>query len=140
MKKDFDFLFELDKINRFLTNKIQHEFKASGQGISYADFMVLCLIEDKMKQSDLIEITDKDKGSMSRHLKALIKKDLIYSIPIDNHKNRHIRMTHSGLKAIKNGMYLMNKIRKHELKIIAKSDVENISKLYQKLVKQKSKK
>ena len=135
MGKDINFLFELTKLNRILTNKIQREFNASGQAITFADFAVLHLIEERKSVKSLIEMTGKDKGRMTKHLKDLAHMELIYILPLSNHKNLEAIITPNGKKAVKNATYLLNKIRKNEFKMISKSDTENIAKLYQKVVK-----
>ena len=87
-------------VDRTFTNMVKFlnkELSASGLGLQHPQFTIMMVVgaKDGMSQSEVTEIVDRDKASVSRNIKYLEKTGYIRKEAMDGRTNR-IFLTEKG--------------------------------------------
>lgn len=123
---------------RFLSNRLQQNFRSSGYDITSEQWRVLInlWIQDGQTQQELSEKTGKDKGNITRLITNLEKRNILVRIP--NHadgRSKLIYLTKKGIECQKGLIPIVQKTLQEARENIPDGDLELCKSVLKKIIK-----
>jgi DNA-binding MarR family transcriptional regulator len=125
------------KTSKFTNTLLKHAFAQAKSSLTKEQFIMLCHLEEGPKaQTSLAMITERDKGSLTRLVQTLERKQLVIKkcCEQDNRVN-HVEITPKGKKVIAAAKPMVIEVFNHAQENIDKNDLEIALKVLEKLQK-----
>ena len=129
-------LYQIDLTNKMAKQHSQKEFDQLGLGITIEQWVILKVVSEKegLSQRELASQTYRDPASITRSLKLLIEKDLLFKEPDAlNRKLFKLFLSKNGKSFIAKHMKMIQSLREQSTRGIAEKDLDHLHRILKKI-------
>jgi DNA-binding MarR family transcriptional regulator len=131
-KLESSFFYNLEKTVKVYRQYFQNQLKMNGFDITLDQWLTLRMITEfpEASQNEIAEKVFKDKGSITRIINLLKRKEYIFKMPHPNHvKKSNIQLTSKGQETILRLNIIVPEIRRKALLRVDTESIEGTMKL-----------